>query len=110
MKLAKISEQMKGILRNRMMLTAQVTEDKVTVHKARKICLVCKGEIRGHIYVCDCDALYCENCTRALTDLENVCWACNAPMDKSKPVKHYEEEEEGTDLKISRKDKKEVKK
>lgn len=29
---------------------------------------------------------------RALTDLENVCWVCNAPIDISKPTKPYKEE------------------
>jgi len=30
----------------------------------------------------------------SISNLENVCWACNAPMDRSKPVKRYKEEEE----------------
>jgi hypothetical protein len=89
MELARISEHMNGMLRNRQMLFTQITEDKVTIHTERKICLVCKGEIGGHIYVCECDAFYCENCAQALTDLENMCWVCNAPMDPSKSIKPF---------------------
>ena len=37
--------------------------------------------------------MYCENCAQALTDLENICWSCNAPIDPSKPIKPYEKEE-----------------
>ncbi|GAH31728.1 unnamed protein product, partial [marine sediment metagenome] len=93
MKLAKISEYMRQMLRNRAKLTTQITEDDFTIHKERKICLVCRGDIKGYMYVCDCDTIYCEHCARALANLENVCWVCDAPMDKTKPVKHYEEEE-----------------
>jgi predicted amidophosphoribosyltransferase len=45
------------------------------------------------MFVCSCDTIYCEHCAKALANLENVCWACDAPMDKTKPVKRYEEEE-----------------
>jgi predicted amidophosphoribosyltransferase len=55
--------------------------------------LVCRGEVLKYSYICECGATFCESCARALTDLENACWACNSPMDKSKPVKCYEEEE-----------------
>jgi len=98
------------VLRNRSKLTTQVTEEDFTIQKEQKICLVCRGEIKGYMYACECNANYCESCVQALTNLENVCWACNAPMDKSKPVKPYRKDEEGIDLRISGKDKKEVKK
>jgi len=94
MKLAKISEHMGQMLRNRAKLTTQITEDDFTIHTERKICLVCRGDIKGYMYACECNANYCESCAQALTNLENVCWACNAPMDRSKPVKQYKEEEE----------------
>jgi len=94
--LSQLGEQMTSILRNRVILTTQITEDRVIIHREKKICIVCKGEILGFMYVCDCDVIYCENCVRALSDLENVCWACNAPMDKTKPVKRYKEEEIST--------------
>ena len=93
MNLAKIGENMRQMLRNRAKLTTQITEDDFTIHKERKICLVCRGDIKGYMYACECNANYCESCAQALTKLENVCWACDAPMDKTKPVKHYEEEE-----------------
>lgn len=91
--LSQLGEQMTSVLRNSAILTTQITEDKVIIHREKKICIVCKGEVLGFMYVCKCDVIYCENCVRALTDLENACWACNAPMDNSKPVKRYGEEE-----------------
>ncbi|MEE9378904.1 MAG: hypothetical protein V3V33_12805 [Candidatus Lokiarchaeia archaeon] len=79
-----------------------ITEEEVTLHKEKKICLVCKGKVsKFNVFICDCDALYCENCARALSTLENMCWACNAPIDESKPVKPYKEEK--PDVKISKK-------
>ena len=45
-------------------------------------------------YICECGAIYCENCARAVSDLENVCWACETPIDYSKPVKLKEEHTE----------------
>ncbi len=74
---------------------AQITEEEVTYYKERKICLVCKGKAVKFIYICQkCDALYCLKCANALSSLENQCWACNAPIDESKPSKPYDEEEE----------------
>jgi len=93
MKLAGMEEQMKNLLQNRTILTAQVKEDQITVHKERKICTICKGDILGFMYACICGALYCEKCARALTEIENACWVCNSPIDISKPIKPYKEEE-----------------
>lgn len=57
--------------------------------------MVCKGDATKFTYICPvCDALYCANCAKTLVGLENACWACNAPIDESKPVKLGEEEEE----------------
>ena len=86
-KLAGLNKHMKEILQKSTIITAQITEEKVSIHRERKVCLICKGEVLGYIYVCNCDAIYCESCSRALTDLENVCWACDMPIDYSKPVK-----------------------
>jgi len=108
LELAQLGEQMERMVSNRTML-ARVTEIEVTIHKDRKVCLVCKGEIVGFMYVCECDTIYCENCTQALTELENICWVCNAPMDKSKPAKPYKDAGEGISLKISSRDPKEPK-
>ena len=94
-KFAGMDEQIKHLLKNRDILTTQVKEDQITVHKERKICIVCKGDILGFMYACRCDALYCEKCARALTEIENMCWACNAPIDITKPIKPYKEEEIG---------------
>ncbi|MFX0105844.1 MAG: DC1 domain-containing protein [Candidatus Hodarchaeota archaeon] len=71
---------------------SQITEEEVTVSKEKKICLVCKGKLSGFnlAYICsNCDTLYCENCARALSDLENTCWVCYAPIDDSKPIKPF---------------------
>ena len=68
---------------------AEITEKEVTYYKEQKICLVCKGKVGGfNTYICTgCDVLYCEKCARALSNAENVCWVCEEPIDKSKPVK-----------------------
>ncbi len=66
------------------------------IHKEKKICLVCRGGVLRFSYICECGAMYCENCARALTNLENVCWACDVPIDYSKPVKSYKEKDEIT--------------
>ncbi|MFX1454938.1 MAG: hypothetical protein ACFFDB_06140 [Promethearchaeota archaeon] len=65
-----------------------ITEEEVSISIEKKICLVCKGTLGGFTFICtECGALYCENCTHALENLENACWVCNEPIDKTKPVK-----------------------
>ncbi len=92
-KLAGMDEQIEHLLRNRVSLTTQVKEKQITVHKERKVCIVCKGDIFGFMYTCKCDALYCEKCARALTDIENVCWVCNTAIDITKAIKPYKKED-----------------
>ena len=58
-------------------------------------------------FICVCGANYCGNCAQALTNLENVCWASDIPIDYLKPVKPYKEEEER--IKIGEKSKKKFK-
>jgi len=94
-KLARVDEQIGRLLRNRISFTAQVKEKQITVHKERKICIVCKGDISGFMYTCICDALYCEKCARVITAIENMCWICNTPFDITKPIKPYKEKEVG---------------
>jgi len=66
--------------------------------------LVCKGKTLRTIYLCpECDALYCNKCSTALSNLENACWACNTPFDPSKPVKPYKGVEEALKIKGSKK-------
>ena len=93
LELAQLDEQIEGIVKNRTLLIAQVREEKVVISKETKICLVCRGEVFGFSYACKCGANYCQNCARALSNLENVCWACEVPIDYSKPVKPFKEEE-----------------
>ena len=83
-----------------------ITEEEVSVSKEKKICLVCKGKISGHNYVCsECETFYCNKCYNALTNLENACWACDTQLDKSKPIKSFKKEEE-VEVEISEKAKK----
>ena len=72
-----------------------ITEDEVSISKEKKICLVCRGKVlRFNSFICECDIIYCHNCARTLSDLENMCWVCSAPFDESKPVKPYKRDEE----------------
>jgi len=86
---------------------AHVTEEEVVYHKEQEICLVCKGKTSRLTYICpDCKALYCVNCSEALTNLENMCWVCSTPIDPSKPSNLFEKEGEGIRLDNLEKDKK----
>jgi hypothetical protein len=93
MELARLDGKILGMIQRSPVLTAQITEDKVAIHKEMKICLVCIGEVLKFSYICRCGAMYCESCARALAKMENVCWACDAPIDDLKPVKPYKEKE-----------------
>jgi len=92
--LAQLEKQIGGMIQNSPLLISQVVETEVSIHKEKKICLVCRGEVLRFSYICECGAIYCENCARAVSDLENVCWACDVPIDYSKPFKPKEEETE----------------
>ena len=81
-----------------------INEEQVTFFREKKICLVCKGKVSGFNYICsNCDALYCEKCARALAQLENACWVCDSPFDKSKPVVPYKREEHKVGIKVENK-------
>lgn len=73
-----------------------IDEEDLTLYKERKICLVCKGNATGfEVYVCtDCGVLYCLKCAKALSTLENMCWGCDTPIDKSKPIQPLKGAEE----------------
>ena len=45
----------------------------------------------------------CKKCAQALANIDNVCWVCDEPIDKSKPVKPISIE--GTEEDIKRLDK-----
>ncbi|MFW9942979.1 MAG: tetratricopeptide repeat protein [Candidatus Thorarchaeota archaeon] len=98
--LAHLDEQIRGMVQSRRLLTSQLIETKVVIHKEKKICLVCRGEVLRFSYICECGSIYCENCARALTNLENVCWSCEAPIDYLKPVKPSKEEAEEINIDI----------
>lgn len=73
-----------------------LTAEQITVYKEQKICMVCKSKATGfNIFVCPkCDSLYCQNCAKTLSDMENACWSCNKPFDESKPSTPFKKEEE----------------
>lgn len=72
----------------------KITEEEVSISKEKKICLVCKGQILRHNFVCpECQSFYCDKCYKALTNLENACWACDTALDASKPIKLDKKEE-----------------
>ena len=79
----------------------QITEEEVSISKEKKICLVCKGNVGGFSFICnECGTFYCQNCANSLINLENACWVCNTPFDKSKPSKPYiKEEDEEVEIK-----------
>ena len=65
--------------------------------------MVCKRNITGFssLFICtECKSLYCKKCAQALSVLENMCWACDAQIDESKPMKPFKSEEE-MELEIS---------
>ncbi len=74
----------------------KLTEEEITFYREQKLCLVCKNKVLGFTFICpECNALYCEKCARALSKVENSCWVCNSPFDKTKPVKKIQPEKEG---------------
>jgi hypothetical protein len=73
----------------------KITEEEVSVSKEKKICLVCKGKVvRFNSFICECNTIYCQKCVRALAELENVCWVCNAVLEEDKPINLRKEEKE----------------
>jgi hypothetical protein len=80
-----------------------ITEEEISISKEKKICLVCKGKAIGITFICpECEAFYCVNCSQAISNLENRCWACNAPIDPSKPSKKIDKADElESDLKLT---------
>ena len=81
----------------------EITIKDITHSKEHMICLVCKGNIsKLNIFTCKkCAVLYCQNCIRILSDLENACWVCNTPFTKKKPSKPYRKEEQKEEIKIT---------
>ena len=55
-----------------------------------------------HIYP-ECKAFYCKKCALALVQLDNSCWAYNAPIDPLKPSIPYEKEKGDIDVEILKK-------
>lgn len=88
---------------------AQITEEEVSISKEKKICLVCKGKVLKYIYICsECETFYCLKCAQAMSELENLCWVCNTPIDDSKPSKPDKKTMEDFDIKIPEKTEKKL--
>ncbi|MFX1276287.1 MAG: hypothetical protein ACFFBP_05550 [Promethearchaeota archaeon] len=84
-----------NLLRFAKISPGKITEEQVMFYKEQKVCLICKAKALRFIYVCSkCDALYCEKCARALSNLENVCWVCNQPINESKPSNPFSVEKD----------------
>jgi hypothetical protein len=93
LELARLDDKIVGLVQKHALLTAQISEEEITVSKDKKICLVCRGEVLRFLFICECGAIYCENCVKALTNLENVCWVCDQPIDDLKPSITFVEED-----------------
>jgi uncharacterized protein YpmB len=77
----------------------RVTEEEVSVSKEKKICLICKGKLARKIYICpECSTFYCKKCSETISNLENACWVCETPFDKSKPVRLEEYKDDKIDI------------
>lgn len=79
-----------------------LTEEEVSVSKEKKICLVCKGNVAGfNNFICpECGTFYCAKCAKALSDLENICWVCEKPLDPSKPMRLIHDNEQQFEIKV----------
>ena len=99
-KLAGLSEKKNGQFGKIITNMEQVIEKKVTVYSELKTCVVCKGSAAGfNIYVCpQCSSIYCKWCAKAVVELENACWTCESPIDKTKPSQPFEKVEEKTKI------------
>ena len=82
----------------------ETSEDDITISKERHFCLVHKGPIKGHNFICPhCGAYYCLKCYEALTEIENECWSCANPLDAERPIKK-EEKDEGENIEVQQED------
>jgi hypothetical protein len=91
-----ISEESKIIFVDRLseLREEKFSEEDVSLFREQMICLVCKGKALGFTFICpECKALYCDKCARSLIEMENACWICESPIDKSKPVKIHKKKE-----------------
>ena len=71
---------------------AEITEDDIIISKEKHICLVHKGSVKGYSFVCpECGAVYCIKCIDAIIKIENSCWSCESPIDRSQPIKKMDE-------------------
>jgi len=83
---------------------SDISTKDIELYRKQTICLVCKKKLKGFIdvFICPkCKSFYCDKCAQILTQLENMCWSCNNPIDDSKPIKPFKIEEDDIDISIS---------
>jgi len=103
LELARVNEHFNQEFQAHMIKKEHIAEEEVTVYKDLQSCIVCKGGAEGfNIYVCpSCKSIYCKTCAQAVVEIENACWNCESPIDDTRPVKPFEQEEV---IKIGKKD------
>ncbi|MFX0100801.1 MAG: hypothetical protein ACFFCS_14595 [Candidatus Hodarchaeota archaeon] len=73
----------------------QISPEELAELKNKNLCIVHKGPIEGFSYICPgCGVLYCRRCLDALIQIENKCWSCGIPLDKTKIMPEEELAEE----------------
>ena len=83
-----------------------LTKEEIAFYKEQTICLVCRKNFSRYtsLFICpECKSLYCQKCAQALTELENVCWSCDTPLDDTKPVKRIIKDKEKVRIEKSEK-------
>ncbi|MFX1316967.1 MAG: hypothetical protein ACFE9T_13985 [Promethearchaeota archaeon] len=74
-----------------------ISTEEIELYRKQTLCIVCKKKLKGLIavFICPtCKSFYCDNCARIITQLENICWSCNDPIDRTKPIKSLKKEED----------------
>ncbi|MFX1296732.1 MAG: RING finger protein [Promethearchaeota archaeon] len=67
----------------------EMSQEQIKEFREQTICLICEREIQGFnkVFLCpQCEALYCERCTQKMIKVSNMCYICDAQIDKSKPI------------------------
>jgi hypothetical protein len=90
-----------------------INQEDVEFYRNETLCMVCKNNLIGFkkLFICpDCKAMYCEDCAKELIKLDNMCWGCLNPIDKSQPTKPIEDVEDEIIVDLSQKEGREERK
>ncbi|MFX1410689.1 MAG: hypothetical protein ACFFA6_10070 [Promethearchaeota archaeon] len=74
-----------------------ISTEEIELYRKHTICIVCKKKLKGliEVFICPiCKSFYCAKCAKIITQLENICWSCSNPIDRTKPIKPLKEEED----------------